>query len=71
MDTLYARNYHLIDTLTLSAITGVKVATLKQWRSREKGPSYVKLGTKIMYRSDAVDSWLEDNTVNINEPTHA
>lgn len=56
-------NYHLLDTLTLSAVTGVSASTLKQWRCKKVGPSFVKMGSKVMYRSDMVEEWLENNSV--------
>ena len=57
------RDFHLIDTLTLSSITGIGESTLRHWRCLKKGPSYIKLGGKVMYRSDVVDKWLNKNTV--------
>ncbi len=31
---------------------GVKVETLRNWRYRETGPAYVKIGNSIVYRKD-------------------
>ena len=56
-------NYHLLDTLTLSSITGIGVSTLKQWRGQKKGPSYLKIGNKVMYRSDTIERWLDQSAV--------
>lgn len=71
MDTENTRDYYLIDTLTLSSFTGIKPATLKYWRSKKRGPNYVKLGDRVMYRSDVIDAWLEEGVVNVNEPVNA
>ena len=57
-------NYHLLDTLTLSSITGIGVSTLKQWRCKKTGPSFIKMGSKVMYRSDKVEEWIINNTIN-------
>ena len=56
-------DYQLIDTLTLSSITGVGASTLKQWRCKKTGPSFIKMGSKVMYRSDVVEKWLDSNSV--------
>ena len=36
-------------------------ATLQTWRSRGFGPRYVKVGKRVMYKTDDVKSWLETN----------
>jgi predicted DNA-binding transcriptional regulator AlpA len=64
-----AVNYHLIDSLTLSSITGIKHSTLRHWRCQKKGPEFLKLGSKVMYRSDEIERWLASNTVSfVNKP---
>ena len=60
-------NYHLLDTLTLSSITGIGVSTLKQWRGQKKGPSYLKIGSRVVYRSDTIERWLDKNTVSTSD----
>lgn len=32
--------------------------TLAQWRHRGEGPPFVKLGRKVVYRPEALDTWL-------------
>jgi Helix-turn-helix domain len=36
--------------------------TLACWRSRSEGPPYTKLGGKILYRHDALLTWLAART---------
>lgn len=51
------------DTLTprqLEEQTGFPVATLAAWRSRGKGPKYVKIMGRIYYPKADVQAWLEE-----------
>jgi predicted DNA-binding transcriptional regulator AlpA len=38
---------------------GVAANTLKQWRHRNIGPKYIKIGGYAKYRWSDVDAWLE------------
>lgn len=42
---------------------GLSVATLRTWRCRGKGPSYVKLGRSVVYRIVDLEAYLEDNLI--------
>lgn len=42
---------------------GLSPATLSTWRSRGKGPIYVKLGRSVVYRIADLDAFLEDNLI--------
>ena len=37
--------------------------TLRQWRHLGKGPKYLKLGSKVMYRKCEILFWLDEITV--------
>lgn len=37
--------------------------TLKMWRHRKKGPPYVKIGKRVLYRTVAVAAWESKNEV--------
>jgi hypothetical protein len=39
---------------------GVTAATLANWRWRKYGPAYLKVGRKVLYLQDDVDSWTAD-----------
>lgn len=41
----------------------VKTTTLKMWRHRKKGPPYVKVGSKILYKTAAIVAWESENEV--------
>lgn len=39
------------------------VQTLARWRHEGKGPSYLKAGTRVIYRGGDVLKWLESRRV--------
>lgn len=47
----------------LAQSIGVMPETLREWRHRQYGPDYVKVGKGVMYREQDVASWLEKNVV--------
>jgi predicted site-specific integrase-resolvase len=58
--------YQLLDTDGASDYLGrvPPTETLKQWRSKGKGPRYVKLPNgKVRYRTDDLDRFVEQHTV--------
>lgn len=40
---------------------GVSESTLNTWRTRGKGPRYVRLGRKVLYRIAALNDYLLSN----------
>lgn len=51
------------DALTprqLSEKTGFPVATFAAWRSRGKGPKYLKIEGRIFYLKRDVQAWLDE-----------
>lgn len=55
--------YSLLKEGEVSGLTGITNATLKQWRSLKKGPSFVKLEGMIFYRSDKLSEWIQESEV--------
>ena len=49
----------LLDTRQLAARLDLQPATLEQWRWSSKGPAYVKLGGRVRYRVQDLESWIE------------
>jgi excisionase family DNA binding protein len=43
----------------------VAVQTLYNWRHERRGPSYVKMGRKIVYRQNDLDRYMESNTIDL------
>lgn len=44
----------------LLSISGLAPAILETLRSRGGGPPFVKLGRRVVYRREDLDSWLEE-----------
>jgi predicted DNA-binding transcriptional regulator AlpA len=44
----------------------VDVQLLNQWRSARKGPSFIKLGRFIRYKSDELQEWIDKRQVKTN-----
>lgn len=38
---------------------GVKPSCLAKWRVTGEGPKFVKLGKRVAYRQQDIDSWIE------------
>lgn len=43
----------------LGYLLSVEPGTLKAWRSRNKGPSYIVAGNVVLYRAEDVKAWLD------------
>ncbi len=41
----------------------ITLVTLATWRSRKQGPSYVKIGGRVLYPEDAVEAWESKRTM--------
>lgn len=48
-----------ITTAQLSALTGIKQATLRYWRHCDEGPPSFSLGGRVLYRRSEVMAWIE------------
>ena len=53
----------LLTSLELSRRCGISVGTLQNWRSQGRGPTYVKLGRSVRYRTDDIDAFLQASRV--------
>ncbi|WP_415714468.1 helix-turn-helix transcriptional regulator [Roseibium sp.] len=42
---------------------GLATSTLAKMRLSGAGPSYLKLGRRVVYRPEDIDSWLQENRV--------
>ncbi len=45
----------------------ISLKTLSRWRSAGIGPDYIKVGGKIRYTTEAIERFLEKNTVKCGE----
>ena len=48
----------LISEVDYAAARGVSLRTVQRERALRIGPAFIKLGRKILYRKDAIASWL-------------
>ena len=44
-----------------ASLLGVSVHTLRSWRQRNRGPNFLKLGKRVLYRKSAITRFLDDN----------
>ena len=51
----------LISPQELAETLGLSTATLADWRSQSRGPTYLAVGRKIWYPIDRVEMWLQTN----------
>ncbi|MDQ2846137.1 MAG: helix-turn-helix domain-containing protein [Actinomycetota bacterium] len=55
---------HLVNEQQVAERTGLSAGTLRNWRSRRVGPSFVKLrGGAIRYSSNGIDQWIDESAV--------
>jgi len=45
----------------LSEMWGISSNTLRKWRWEGKGPKFVKLGARVVYRLAEVEAYAEEN----------
>lgn len=57
-------NEHLLTTNETAALLRLQPQTLRVWRSRGRGPRYLKIGNRVCYRHSDLTSWLEARTRN-------
>lgn len=41
----------------------VSVQTLANWRNLKKGPAYLKIGGRVMYKLEDVENWEKQQTI--------
>lgn len=49
----------LLTTVEVAQYLRVGVNTLEQWRSRGKGPAFVRVGRRVRYRRREIEEWME------------
>ncbi len=53
----------LLTAKKASEFLGLKEQTLALWRSTGEGPEYVKTGRSVRYKQEAIDRFIENQTV--------
>ena len=52
---------HPLTESEAAARLGLKVATLRAWRQKGRGPAYVRLGRAVRYLTTDIDDFLHSN----------
>jgi predicted DNA-binding transcriptional regulator AlpA len=56
-----SRNERLIDVRAVSELTGIKIRTLKKWRTEGRGPAAMRIeGRLVRYSLRVVQDWIRD-----------
>ena len=58
---------HHLNEQALADRLGLSVRTLQRWRWKGKGPAYLKLGGRVVYRLEDVEAWELANRVGAAE----
>lgn len=53
---------NLITTEALAELLSVPTKTVTDWRARNVGPDYIRVGKHVRYRTEAVEKWLDAKT---------
>ena len=59
----------LITPEELADAIGIPIKRLYTWRLKGVGPTYVKVGNNLRYRSSDIEDWLNANTSVSNDMT--
>jgi excisionase family DNA binding protein len=49
---------HLLTEKELAACLGVSLAACRKWRTQDRGPVFVKLGSLVRYKREDVEHWV-------------
>jgi excisionase family DNA binding protein len=61
----------LLDPEEVAKMLGVRVRTLQTWRSRRQGPTYVKVGKLVRYKSADVMAYIERHRIDVGQAAPA
>jgi predicted DNA-binding transcriptional regulator AlpA len=58
----------LLNSEAAGEYIGIGPRTLPVWRNLGKGPKYLKIGGKVLYRREDLDAWLTSRLVDPEAP---
>lgn len=62
----------LLTSNELARLWKISVQCLAQWRFRNKGPKYIKLESKVLYKRSDIEQYMEDHVTSpANEKSQA
>mgnify|MGYP000014695888 FL=1 len=53
----------LLDEKQVAKLLRVSLASVRRWRQRKTGPTYIKAGACVRYRREDVEAWLRGREV--------
>jgi excisionase family DNA binding protein len=53
----------LLTTKEAAKFLKISTVTLEKWRCQERGPQYVKLGRAVRYEREALQRYIEENSI--------
>jgi len=56
-----------LNTHEAAAFLGVKPCTLEVWRCKKRGPKYSKLGSRVMYDQQELETWFASRSVHTTD----
>ena len=51
-----------LNETSTAQVIGISVHTLRSWRKQKRGPAWIKVGTRVLYRRAAIEAFLELHT---------
>ena len=61
-------NVNSLNDIKAADYLGIAPQTLRNWRHLKKGPSYVKLGRRVLYRLEDLKAFMESHTITTEAP---
>jgi len=55
----------LITEKEAAPILAVSLSTIRKWRLKKEGPSYYKIGRKVLYDLDELNEFIKDSKINL------
>jgi predicted DNA-binding transcriptional regulator AlpA len=50
-----------LTTRGVHELTGLAMVTLDLWRRQGRGPAFIKIGRRVMYRRADIETWLDQH----------
>ena len=66
-----AMDGELLSSEDAAAVLGISLRTLRRWRQMREGPPWVSIGRRIVYRVQAVRTWLTEKEAESRRPSDA
>jgi hypothetical protein len=63
--THHQLHIEVVDEAGAAVFLGIAPATLRNWRSQGRGPQYIRLGRRIVYRREYLEQYLDAHVVEV------